>query len=501
MLFKNGINQQIRSFVKDTSGQFTMLAGLAMTVIVLGTGGTIELTNQLNNKTRLQSISDGASLVVMKSTERNPGQVTRLVQDYVALHYQDNPSRVSIVEASKTDSGAVVHLRHEFPTLFGRALGLSAMNVEARSAVNQEVFNLDLALVLDNTGSMRGRKLAALKQASNDLVDILYENPASRPGTQIGLVPFASWVNIGRDNIDASWVDFRGRSRQNDIYFDQNVSRPNLISAMDKNWDGCVENRLPPYDVDDTAPDISNPETMFQLAFQPDMSDVDSNSFSYVADTNGGNNLARLRGASKYNVTLPRNNPGPTHRVDGSCNESRALTPLTNNEGAIRRGIRNMVAQGWTNIANGASWGFRVLSPNAPFTEGLPYGQEKTTKAMVILTDGAQTMGGQSGTIFNSGYGPFGYLGEPTVTRDPRLEGANVKEALDNKLEEVCEAAKAKDIVVYTITFELNDRGTQNLMRNCATDPGKYFDAQNASQLAPVFREIAANLTDLRISQ
>jgi len=502
MLFNNGIKSALKAYSKDTAGQFAMMFAIASTVLIGGASVAVEITSQIKSKTRLQDVADATSLKVLRSDATTQAQVNRLVQDYLELHFPpDVSSNIEIIQASKSEDDAVVELRHTFPTLFGAVLGRDQLRVEAISKSSIDIRNLDIALVLDNTGSMRGRKLSALKRASNDLVDILYESPSVRQTTQIGLVPFASWVNVGRDNLDPSWIDVRGESSQNEIYFDQEISRPDLINAMNKEWDGCVENRLPPYDVDDTEPNSSRPETLFQPAFHPDMSDVDSNSFSYVADTSSGSHLARLRTSSKYNVVLNDSVDGPTERADRSCDERRALTPLTNDERAIRRGIQNMVAQGFTNIANGASWGFRVISPNAPFTQGRGYDDPRTTKAMVILTDGVQTMGGQGGSIFESGYSPFGFLGEPSLSGKERLEGETVKQALDNKLLEVCEAAKSKDVIVYTITFELDDEDTQDVMRRCATDVTKYFDAQNASQLTPVFREIAGSLRDLRISR
>jgi hypothetical protein len=42
--------------------------------------------------------------------------------------------------------------------------------------------------------------------------------------------------------------------------------------------------------------------------------------------------------------------------------------------------------------------------------------------------------------------------------------------------------------------------GNATLLRGCATDPNKYKDVQDASQLNQVFEDIAKNLTKLRIA-
>ena len=50
-----------------------------------------------------------------------------------------------------------------------------------------------------------------------------------------------------------------------------------------------------------------------------------------------------------------------------------------------------MVANGGTHINWGAIWGWRIISPDEPFTEGASYGTADSTKAVIILTDGANT--------------------------------------------------------------------------------------------------------------
>ncbi len=486
-------------YLQDSSGQFAIITALVSSLLIGGMAISIDITAAHKSKSELQSVSDAIALMAVKNKETNPARLTSLANAYLANHYGADADKYQVLNIVNSNGTANVSLQRVIPTVFGGILGMDDITVGVNSTVNQTFQNLDLALVLDNTGSMRGRKMRALKQASNDLVDILYEEPKARAVTQIGLVPFSAWVNVGKDSFDPAWLDMSGASPQNQIYFDRAVSRMNLYSQMGVNWDGCVENRLPPYDVDDTAPDTSQPDTLFQPAFHPDMADNDGRAYSYVAENVAGDPIQRLRDVSKYN-SVSFSGKGPAERSDTSCDPRREVTPLTNNEGAIRRGIRNMNASGWTNIANGASWGFRLVSPNAPFTEGRPYGDKNTTKAMVILTDGQQTMGGQSGSSFKSGYSPFGFLGEPAVTGRERLSGKNVKEALDNKLLEVCSAAKAKKIVVYTITFELDDTNTQNMMRSCASQPSKYFSVASSAELAPAFKQIAASLSELRVS-
>ena len=495
------ISKTLKKCVRDTSGQIAVMAAVSMSAVMTAVAVGVDTTATHSAKTELQNVADAIALAAVRDDVQGSAALKQYAETYIANHYTRIPAEAFKVNAITREGDNVsVDLSQSLNTPFSSVLAGGPIALRATSTANQFVRNLDISLVLDNTGSMRGAKLAALKDASHDLVDILYANEAGKKGTQIGLVPFASWVNVGRDQARAGWMDQSGLSGQNRTYFDRNVSRFDLYDQMGKSWDGCVENRLPPYDIDDTPADPSKPETLFQPAFHPDMSDLDHRGYSYVLDTSAGNAISRLRGSDKYSAALDSGVEGPARRADNSCNPRRKVTPLTKNERKIRTGIDNMYASGWTNIANGASWGFRLVSPHAPFTEGRPYTDLNTDKAMVILTDGMQTMGGDSGASFQSGYSPFGFLGEPAIDGKTRMRGGNVKQALDNKLVEICAAAKAKDIIIYSITFELDDKDTQDVMRACASDKHKYFDVASAAELSPAFREIAASLSELRLS-
>jgi hypothetical protein len=62
---------------------------------------------------------------------------------------------------------------------------------------------------------------------------------------------------------------------------------------------------------------------------------------------------------------------------------------------------------------------------------------------------------------------------------------------------------KAQDITVYTVGFELGGESSQSYqtLYQCATDPGKFYDAQDGEQLKQAFRDIALKLSSLYLSE
>ena len=68
------------------------------------------------------------------------------------------------------------------------------------------------------------------------------------------------------------------------------------------------------------------------------------------------------------------------------------LLPLTSDKSDIEDKIDEMYSDGNTHINVGLVWGWRVLSPTAPFTEGHAYDDEDYNKAIVLMTDGENVM-------------------------------------------------------------------------------------------------------------
>ncbi|MGH1559877.1 pilus assembly protein TadG-related protein [Caulobacter segnis] len=69
--------------------------------------------------------------------------------------------------------------------------------VTVSSDVVRSSQNLEVALVLDITGSMKGTRITDLKTAASDLVDIIVKDNQAPFYSKVALVPYAAGVNVG----------------------------------------------------------------------------------------------------------------------------------------------------------------------------------------------------------------------------------------------------------------------------------------------------------------
>ncbi|MGH6947803.1 MAG: pilus assembly protein TadG-related protein, partial [Kiloniellales bacterium] len=117
-------------------------------------------------------------------------------------------STVDPLDISVTEDGeeVTVTASAEVPTTFLRVVNIDSMTVSATAVVERAIRGMELALVMDNTGSMRsGGKMDAMKSAAADLIDILYGDRETVPDFWVSLVPYAAMVNMGNQHTD--WLE------------------------------------------------------------------------------------------------------------------------------------------------------------------------------------------------------------------------------------------------------------------------------------------------------
>jgi hypothetical protein len=357
----------------------------------------------------------------------------------------------------------VLNVRSRTPLAFGALFRMSDAPFRTQSAATSKLKNLELALVLDNTGSMeRLGKIGVLRTSTLEMIDTLKAasevNPDRENALKIALVPFSMTVRLDDPAryraADVSWLRGRPAHSSYDGVHD-NVDRFRVHDQAG-GWRGCVEVR-PSAGDHDIKEDVNHGAGAYAPFTQPG------------GDPNAGCDMVPLRRLSRD--------------MDG-----------------VKSAARSMTAVGNTNIPLGLIWGWHALSPrgNGPFGDGAPYGTENTLKAVVLMTDGMNHI--NPGPLPDGG--PYSGLGLP---KQGRIEGVTAgsslgqrARAMDARLTKLCAAMKARDITIYTVRLM---EGPQDVLRGCASGANKYFDVHEPGQLSAAFNQIAGDIIALRLSQ
>lgn len=366
-------------------------------------------------------------------------------------------------------------------TTFLRVIGIDTMTVAASSEITRQTQLLDLVLVMDVSGSMASpsggglTRVAAARQAASDLVDILYGADSIKNLLKIGLVSFNSKVNVTKNGVAYTGTTSQTVPSYNNpitingasptkIYTANNSIVP-LLSRPPSGWKGCVYARYL-NDGDDTDDaDIS-------------LGLVTAGSKDWFGWEPIGTEGEPVSGGGLCSSAV-------SHSECTAC-YSHGITALGNDKTTILNAISQLTnPTGNTNIVQGMFWGWEVLMPETPFTEGTVNPQGTLQRAIVLLTDGEHY--GGSGDAYK---GVFGI-------------GSAAQPWLDQRLRDLAAAMKAQGVVIYAIQFGDITPQQEALMKEIASGPDApfYYFAPDSATLQQAFHEIANNLSELRISK
>jgi Mg-chelatase subunit ChlD len=404
-----------------------------------------------------------------------------------------------------------------------KAAGIHELGFNANSTVRRGKGTIEVALVLDNSGSMAGTYIADLRTAAQNLVNVVFAGAEGTDKVKVAVVPFAASVNVGAANKGAAWMDTGGLSPVHFENFADPKSRFDLLAQMGVAWGGCVEVRPSPHDVTDSEPSTSTPASLFVPMFNPDEPDAANdggNTYgnNYMPDY-GGTCPAPPPTCLSYNwkgsctswsqppVLTPQEAQARTCKYQGAsvsgsgpnylC-DSLPIQPLTDDKGAVLALIQSMQAKGGTNIMEGVMWGWRVLSPELPYIEGRSYAEKDNIKYLIVMTDGENWHQARSNhnksTYHAFGYAAKGRLGT-TYTTTALIAQMNAKTLA------ACANAKAAGIKVFTIAFRLEGNPTTlALLADCATSANQAYVASNGTALIQAFESIGSEIARLRVA-
>ncbi|MAK61581.1 MAG: hypothetical protein CMK09_11425 [Ponticaulis sp.] len=303
-------------FLKDKRGNVAMILAMCLLPIVIIMGGAVDLSRQRGGETRAQDALDAALLAVARGgIDRNDSELTKDGRQWFETHLGSTPFVIQNFRISKNGETLRADVTGSVESVFLGIIGISDLKVVRSAEVQTGLTKIELALVLDTTGSMRQTpsgqsktKLASMQDAALKMVDVLDALSKDDSMIEIGIVPFATYVNVGPENANANWMDTNAESPIHADNLVTGLNRFDLYKHLGYDWKGCVATRPAPHDVRDTKPRKSRPETLFVPLFHPDEPDKDGwyedypNNYVEDAKSLGVGGLIDLGNPVKYGL-------------------------------------------------------------------------------------------------------------------------------------------------------------------------------------------------------
>lgn len=502
--------KKIALYMRQIRGTIVVLFAIMAPVVVGAAGMAVDFAGAYLVQQRLAQAIDAAALAGAAYSS-NADQIEQKIRDFFDANYPPEKLGATFDPEIKV-IGDEIHVggKARYNTFFLTLIGINNLKVSASTVVQREVQGLEVALVLDNTGSMsNNNNINTLKTATKSFVNILFERTSNPDYVRIGMVPYSNSVRIGRYGL--GYTPDGDRYGNGDVF----VNLPAGVSyttntASSSGWYGCVVEHHDGYNASATHVAGSSGQLWRQgtnwAGHGWNAARTSNDPYDYdVLDnyegpwdiymfgdiiTSGqrcnasGYSSSRCSNCTGNNDTCASTYCYCRHSTPNQGCPRAYIMPLSSDKEALLTRVDEMVPEGNTLGNIGMAWGARVISPEAPFTEASDWGDHFWRKAVVMMTDGDNTRDGvYSAYWFKSKNGM-------TVTK------------FNDRFLETCEALKEKGVVVYTITFTSGiNNTTKGYYRNCASSPSQYYDAPTQKDLLAVFDTIARELSNLRIKQ
>lgn len=558
---------RLRRFLRDDEGAGTLLTLYVFMFMLVMAGLGIDTMRQEMERARLQATLDAAVLAGAGAPMGTDAPAIKaIVEDYFDktgmaqyLHEINTDGEGADIVTSLNATRVYAEASMDIKTYLMKMSGVDTLGAFGAAAAEVRTPKLEVSMVLDVSGSMRGTKLANLQSAAKNFVTTILNG--SDPGnTVISVIPFAWTVTPGEN-----------------IYTALNVNETHdystclRFSASDYNVTGIDPNT--PYDQQiftalygnfddlDKAWRSCYPETRAQiLPFSMSESALHAHIDALDADGNTSAHIGMKWGAAMLDPDFK--DVFDTLKTGGVVDASLSELPAAYNEPESLK-IIVLMADG----QNTTSYYFDDNSPyRGPNSDlylmkyqqmefkyayrkrrkgGLQYSYDEgkcsnsnwtciyeATGAEVsayFLRSGNQYYNVEERTwIDDSRYDAIkastGFISETQLSWEqawglmsPRYysqvtgnwdawndysgsqyENGSTK---DQRMQAICAATKARDVIVYTIGYAISSGGNaETQLRNCASSANHYYPT-NGSNISAAFNSIASNVQSLRLTQ
>jgi Flp pilus assembly protein TadG len=227
-------------FLRSERGNVAMMWGMVAAVLIGMIGLTIDFTRAQMIRARLQNAADGAALVAARGIDQTDSQREAAALAFFESEAGSLADGARFTIQQQADGTFTVHVESDMPVSVARLISNDDWTIAVESDAVQSGVDIEVALVLDTTGSMSGSRISDLRAAAVDLVDIVVRDDQSPFYSKVALVPYSMAVNVGsyassvRGAIasphsisDADWTDgssknISGATRANPVVITSN---------------------------------------------------------------------------------------------------------------------------------------------------------------------------------------------------------------------------------------------------------------------------------------
>lgn len=277
---------RLRTLMASERGSVYAMMAAALIPMIGMVGSGVDLGRAYMADSRLQSAVDAAVMAGVRAQQLDSatgeGSATwNAIYDYLNANmdpdYLGMTRSPPVIDVTKQGTSITVNVsvQGSVPTSLMKIFGFTSLPIAA-DATAEAGETLPMAvetlLVLDNTGSMAGSRITALKNAAKSFVQIVYGDNQTRTNFAIGMLPYNTMVNVGR--LVQSREETPGEFIEPVPGY---TDTPNTWTTNGYAWKGCVQ-------ADSTIVGVSS-----------DIHTIDANTYDMGTTMPGENGVPKIK--------------------------------------------------------------------------------------------------------------------------------------------------------------------------------------------------------------
>ncbi len=520
-----GLNAKMYRSLRDDGGNLSIVFAAVLPILLMTTGGAVDFGRWLDARTKTKAALDAAVLTGARTLQLDPTNTSVAIQAAKSAYADNVTKRLPLAEdtvqfvPTADNKGVTASGAATLQTTFLRIIGIQSLPLIGGAGAKFPVGTIgigglgggdvEVAVMLDVTGSMcddgagpcnTGTKITGLKDAAKDLVNIVLQSGSDKHTSRIALVPFSTRIRVEPDNGSGALMKAMTNLNRNWSGYRTICTKDNGVSGGSENgtpWQ-CLQTQV--VQTNDTImPCVT--DRFYSNGNVPETTDAAPGPGMWL-NAHGGDRMP-LSGDSSD--TPPADAMGGSasdpswdwnYNADSYCSDvdnGNIVMPLSDNKSALSSRIDALTAYGSTSGPLGTAFSWYMLSPNwnsvwgttagaySDLTTLQENGAPKLRKVAVLMTDG------QYNTV-------RGWKDQDQVWTSGIAK-------------QICTNMKAQGIEIYTVGFALDQltppaRATAiDTLQSCGTDVKHFYQTLTVTDLQVAFREIALNLTSVRLSE
>ncbi len=193
--------KRITGFIRQERGSAMGLVAVSLLTLAAASGLALDAGRAYLVKDKLSQAVDAAALAGGRALSEGSAEAAQAqIEKYFQANFPNGYLGVSLAQAkidlAKNGNEISFNARVNVPTTLLSAFNIPGYEVSASATVSKTLRSLEIAMVIDNSRAMGGKRMKEVQKETEEFLDTLFKGKDSTKDLNIAVVPFTARANV-----------------------------------------------------------------------------------------------------------------------------------------------------------------------------------------------------------------------------------------------------------------------------------------------------------------